>query len=117
MIDPDSYVRRMLINEFQSWRRRRLRMRSSVWLDGADVHPDHADQHADRDALRTEIARLPRRQQVVLALRYYGGLSDTEIAAVMGCRPGTVRGYASRALASLRVDSASRLIGSEERAR
>lgn len=40
----------------------------------------------------------------MLVLRYYEGLSDTEIADVLGCAPGTVRGYASRALAALRVE-------------
>jgi DNA-directed RNA polymerase specialized sigma24 family protein len=40
----------------------------------------------------------------VLVLRYYEGLSDTEIADVLGCAPGTVRGYASRAFAALRVE-------------
>ena len=40
----------------------------------------------------------------MLVLRYYQGLSDTEIADVLGCAPGTVRGYASRALAALRVE-------------
>ena len=40
----------------------------------------------------------------MLALRYYEGLSDTEIANLIGCRPGTVRGYATRALATLRVE-------------
>ncbi|GAB3990624.1 hypothetical protein GCM10029978_119000 [Actinoallomurus acanthiterrae] len=40
----------------------------------------------------------------MLALRYYEGLSDAEIAEVVGCKPGTVRGYASRALARLRVE-------------
>jgi DNA-directed RNA polymerase specialized sigma24 family protein len=37
-----------------------------------------------------------------LVLRYYEGLSDEEIAAVLGCSAGTVRGYASRALGVLR---------------
>jgi DNA-directed RNA polymerase specialized sigma24 family protein len=40
----------------------------------------------------------------VLVLRYYEGLSDVEIAAAMGCAPGTVRGYASRALTTLRIE-------------
>jgi DNA-directed RNA polymerase specialized sigma24 family protein len=40
----------------------------------------------------------------VIVLRYYEGLSDTEIADALGCAPGTVRGYASRALALLRVE-------------
>lgn len=40
----------------------------------------------------------------VVVLRYYEGLSDQEIADVLGCKPGTVRGHASRALAALRVE-------------
>ena len=43
-----------------------------------------------------------RRQRAVLVLRYYEDLPDAEIAAVLGCRPGTVRSLASRALADLR---------------
>jgi DNA-directed RNA polymerase specialized sigma24 family protein len=66
--------------------------------------PDAASWHADRDALLAELARLPRREQAVLVLRFYEGLSDVEIAETLGCRPGTVRGYASRALAKLRVE-------------
>jgi DNA-directed RNA polymerase specialized sigma24 family protein len=33
-------------------------------------------------------------------------MSDTEIAEMLGCGAGTVRGYASRALAALRVEMA-----------
>jgi DNA-directed RNA polymerase specialized sigma24 family protein len=66
--------------------------------------PDHAQQHADREALLAELAKLPRRQRAVLVLRYYEGCTDTEIAGLLGCTPGTVRGYASRALAALRVE-------------
>lgn len=40
----------------------------------------------------------------MLVLRYYAGMSDIEIAEVLGCGAGTVRGYASRALAALRVE-------------
>jgi RNA polymerase sigma factor (sigma-70 family) len=71
-----------------------------------DRHPvsDHAAVHAERDALRIELDKLPRRQRAVLVLRYYAGMSDLEIAEVLGCGAGTVRGYASRALAALRVE-------------
>lgn len=41
-----------------------------------------------------------------MVLRYYEGLCDQEIADVLGCRPGSVRGYASRALAALRIQLA-----------
>ena len=46
-------------------------------------------------------------QRVVLVLRYYEDLSDDEIADVLGCRQSTVRGYVSRALATLRIDLAN----------
>jgi RNA polymerase sigma-70 factor (sigma-E family) len=106
---PELYVRKMIVNEFLSWRRRSWRLVPAG--QGRDIDdrlcPDHAFRHAERDALLAELGKLPRRQRAVLALRYYEGLSDTEIAKVLGCTPGTVRGYASRALAALRVELTS----------
>jgi RNA polymerase sigma factor (sigma-70 family) len=67
------------------------------------VEADLAEQHAERARLWAELSGLPRQQRVVLALRYYEALTDTEIAGVLGCSAGTVRGYASRALATLRA--------------
>lgn len=103
---PDLYVRRMITNEFLSWRRRWARVIpvGQVGDQPPPAGPDAATAHAERDALLAELARLPRRQQAVLVLRYYEGLTDPEIADVLGCRPGTVRGYASRALAALRIE-------------
>jgi DNA-directed RNA polymerase specialized sigma24 family protein len=46
----------------------------------------------------------------VLVLRYYEGLTDQEIAGVLGCRPVTVRSNASRALAALRIEIAERTV-------
>jgi len=104
---PEAYIRKMIVNEYLSWRRRSWRLVPSGAVEaGADrlAGRDHAADHAERDALLTEVGRLPRRQKAVLVLRYYEALSDAEIAEVLGCTPGTVRGYASRALATLRVD-------------
>lgn len=102
---PELYVRKMIVNEFLSWRRRSWRLLPAG--RGADVgdgiSQDHAFIHAERAALLAELGKLPRRQCAVLVLRYYEGLSDTEIAEMLGCTPGTVRGYASRALATLRI--------------
>ena len=101
---PEAYVRKMIVNEYLSWRRRFARVQpvESVPVPASDA-PDHASRHADRDALRAELARLPRQQRVVLVLRFYEDMSDAQIADVLGCTPGTVRGHASRALARLRV--------------
>jgi RNA polymerase sigma factor (sigma-70 family) len=48
------------------------------------------------------IDSLPRRQRIVIVLRYYEDLSEFEIAEALGCRLGTVKSLASRALDQLR---------------
>ena len=103
---PEFYVRKMIVNEFLSSRRR------TWWLvpagSGTDVDhrvtPDHAAGYADRDALLAELGKLPAQQRAVLVLRYYEGLSVGRIAELLGVAPATVRGYASRALAALRIE-------------
>jgi RNA polymerase sigma factor (sigma-70 family) len=55
----------------------------------------------DRRELLAAVARLPRRSREVLALRYYLGLSDSEISAALGVSRSTVSSTASRALAGL----------------
>lgn len=100
---PESYVRRMLVNEFLSQRRR---TRPTPVADPPDL-PSPADpigQVDDRNELALAIAALPPPQQVALALRYWADLPDEEIAAALGCRPATVRSHLHRALATLRVD-------------
>jgi RNA polymerase sigma-70 factor (sigma-E family) len=116
---PELYVRKMIVNEYLSWRRRSWRLLPRGSADEVDhrVTPDHAGQHAERDALLTELSKLPRRQRTVLVLRYYQGLSDPEIAGVLGCTPGTVRGYASRALAALRVELSPKTLAVTEEGR
>jgi RNA polymerase sigma factor (sigma-70 family) len=57
---------------------------------------------AAREALAVALGELPPRQRVALALRYVHDLSDAEIAATLGCRPGTVHALLSRGRAALR---------------
>jgi DNA-directed RNA polymerase specialized sigma24 family protein len=40
----------------------------------------------------------------VLVLRFYADATDSEIAATLGCRLGTVRSLASRAVSAMRED-------------
>jgi RNA polymerase sigma-70 factor (sigma-E family) len=106
---PEFYVRKMIVNEFLSSRRR------TWWLVPAGtsaevdrrVIPDHASGHADRDAMLTELGKLPAQQRAVLVLRYYEGFDDGRIAELLGIAAGTVRSYASRALATLRIEMTS----------
>jgi RNA polymerase sigma-70 factor (sigma-E family) len=103
---PDPYVKRMLVNGYVSWSRRRS---SSEIPAGAEIgarqapgEPDKGDLLAAREVAWRLLATLPRRQRAVLVLRFYEDLADPEIAAVLGCTPSTVRSQASRALAALR---------------
>ena len=115
MAAPDLYVRRMIVNEFISWRRRwgRVVPVETVAPVRPDT-PDHTWVHAERQELAWRLARLPRRQQTVLLLRYYEDRTDAEIAELLGCRPATVRGYAARALAALRTDRQSTVLAGEK---
>ncbi|MHA3702771.1 SigE family RNA polymerase sigma factor [Jatrophihabitans sp. YIM 134969] len=104
---PVAYVRRMLVHETVSWRRRLTRLVFTAEPPDVVLHDDHAARVTERDALDRRLDRLPPRQRAVLVLRYYEGLGDDDIAATLGCSAGTVRAHASRALASLRVDDDS----------
>lgn len=99
---PEAYVKRMIVNEHLSWRRRRAsRDLPMAHLPDSGV-PDAGQALVDRDATWRLLATLPKRQRAVLVLRFYEGLPDGQIAELLGCAPSTVRSQASRALASLR---------------
>lgn len=106
---PYLYVKRMVTNEYLSWRHRRAArdIASSQRTLDALTPPvgDPAVQHAERDAMRARIAVLPRRQRAALVLRFYEDCTDQEIAQVLGCTESTVRSHISRALGALRADS------------
>lgn len=102
--NPHAYVRRIVVHEAVSWRRKwgRIHPAPEAVLERSVTDPLTFDA---RDALLRELNRLPARQRAVLVLRYFEELSDDEIAATLGCRPVTVRGYAHRALTALRIES------------
>lgn len=101
---PEPYVRKVLVNASID-RRRTLRRRAEQRLDAGDYHlavDDRTSEVANRDLLARSLALLPPRQRAVLVLRYWGDLSEAEIAATLGCSVGTVKSQASRGLARLR---------------
>ncbi|TWP52708.1 SigE family RNA polymerase sigma factor [Lentzea tibetensis] len=106
---PYLYVKRIVTNEYLSWRHRRAaRDIASSHSALAEIGPTVADpavQHAERDAMRARIAVLPRKQRAALVLRYYEDSTDAEIAAVLGCTEGTVRSHISLALRTLRANA------------
>jgi RNA polymerase sigma factor (sigma-70 family) len=83
----------------------RLRKRARADRRRADTHRgDHAPDPGDtrRIDLERALRRLSARQREVVVLRYLAGLPEAEVAALLGCSPGTVKQHASRGLAGLR---------------
>jgi RNA polymerase sigma-70 factor (sigma-E family) len=100
--DPVAYVRRTMINtHLTRWRRWGSRVRLGDVPEAGREDAGLA-RRDDWDALRRALAELPSRQRAVLVLRYLEDLPDPSIAALLGCRPGTVRSQAARGLAALR---------------
>jgi RNA polymerase sigma factor (sigma-70 family) len=109
---PEAYVRRMLVNEYLSWRRswaaRNVHPVGERLIDLDDARGwrrDHAQDVVDADDLWNRLATLGRKQRAVLVLRYYEQYDDTAIADLLGCTPATVRSNASKALKTLRLSS------------
>ena len=101
-LDPDTYVRRMVVNAHISrWRRTRRESPVSEVLS-RDAQPDHADRLGTGDAVWAVCGSLPPRQRAAVVLRFYEDLDYPEIAAVLGCSEVTVRSHVHRALAALR---------------
>ncbi len=106
--DPEPYVRKIMVNTYASWWRRK-------WNGEHPTQelPEWAghDQHAaidERDALWRALHRLPKRQRAVIVLRYFEDLSEVETADALGTSVGTVKSQAAKALAKLRIDPSLR---------
>ena len=100
--NPDAYVRKILVNEnLNRFRKHRVAERLTGMLPES-VTPDATRESDERSALIAALQQLGPRQRAVVVLRYWLDLSETEVAAALGCSVGTVKSQASRALASLR---------------
>jgi RNA polymerase sigma factor (sigma-70 family) len=60
------------------------------------------DDAGDRQAVWSEVDRLPPRQRQVLYLRYRSDLAYDEIARVLGITASSARSHATQAMATLR---------------
>lgn len=71
-------------------------------VDRGPSPEEHYLRQAQAQALGRAVARLPRDQQALVALRYGEGLSYEDLAQATGLRVGTVKSKLSRAKARLR---------------
>jgi RNA polymerase sigma-70 factor (sigma-E family) len=97
------YLRTAVVNGSRSVLRRRKTARGYVPPHQANARSAEslAMLTTEHQAVVTALGQLPPRQREVLVLRYYGGMSEAEIAAATGVSRGTVKSSASRALDAL----------------
>ena len=98
-----AYLRQTVVNLSRSTLRRRLvalRHAPKPMPDAAGAD-EGAFARLERAAVVRALAELPRRQREAVVLRYYGDLSEAQIAAAIGVSPGAVKSYCSRGLAAL----------------
>jgi RNA polymerase sigma-70 factor (sigma-E family) len=93
---PQAYLRTTIVNRCHNWRRH-----DKVHRNKLPLLVTSATSELGFDDLADAVAALPFRQRAVIVLRYHLDLSEVEIADALGCRPGTVKSLASRALARL----------------
>ena len=93
--DPLPYLRRSVVNASRSWHRRRR-------LERSFTAPRALETNAEPDELFDVLARLPARQRAAIVLRFYEQMTESEIAALLHCRPGTVASLVHRGCARMR---------------
>jgi RNA polymerase sigma factor (sigma-70 family) len=101
----DAWVMRVTVNvAVDMLRRQRPPVASQA------SQPDLADAAVLRVTLAQALARLPKRQRQVVALRYLSGLSEAEVGECLRLSTNTVKIHARRGTAALR-----RRLGDAER--
>jgi RNA polymerase sigma-70 factor (sigma-E family) len=105
-----AYLRTAVVNGSRSVLRRRRTARD--YVPPHQVNARSAESlamlSAEHQAVVDALGTLPPRQREVLVLRYYGGMSEAEIADATGISRGTVKSTASRALDAVQRAMAGR---------
>jgi RNA polymerase sigma-70 factor (sigma-E family) len=100
-----SYLRQSVVNRSRSVLRHRMVVDKNTPKPPPDMpSAEHgAIIQLERSAVVSALRGLPERQREALVLRYYGDLSEAQIASVMGISRGAVKSHTARAMAALRV--------------
>jgi RNA polymerase sigma-70 factor (sigma-E family) len=100
------YLRRAVVNASISHHRQLAVRRSYMERHGRE-EPTTSDlpDVEGRDAIARAVRALPPRQRAAIVLRYWADLSESDMAAAMGCSVQAVRNLLQRGLATLRSTS------------
>ena len=109
-----TWFTKIMVNNFIRYRKKISRQKNME-----AVHSDHPEvmnipnsgsvehellRQEMRRVLRDGITKLPGKQQRAVTLKYDGEMTIEEVAATMGCNPGTIKRYLYRAMEKLRKD-------------
>ncbi|MEM9036596.1 MAG: sigma-70 family RNA polymerase sigma factor [Actinomycetota bacterium] len=103
VLNPGGYLRTAVVNGARR-RGRRERRRSDILHRFERTIVGEAASIDVYDHTLDALEVLPERQHTALVLAYYVGLSSSEIAEVLGCRPGTAKSLVHRGLQRLRKE-------------
>src|ERR1700691_3389926 len=99
---PELYVRKIMVNTFLRWRKRRWNGEIATGRLPETQAYDVFAQVDARQSLLAALDRLPARQRAVVVLRYFADQTESQTADAMGCSVGAVKSHAAKALARLR---------------
>ncbi len=98
-----AYVRRLMVNNYLSWRRRLSNTEQVIEVLPERSGADPQAAHADSDQMQRALAQLSPRVRTAIVLRYFDDLSEATTAQLMGCSVSTVNNHVTRGLAALRA--------------
>ena len=99
-----SYLRAAVVNRSRSVLRHRVVVDRNAPKPPPDMPSAEHGAMAllERSAVVAALRSLPERQREVVVLRFYGDMSEAQIATTMGITRGAVKSHTSRAMSSLR---------------
>ncbi len=99
-----SYLRAAVVNRARSVLRHRIVVDRNAPKPAPDMPSAEHGALAliERSSVVAALRSLPERQREVVVLRFYGDLSEAQIATAMGITRGAVKSHTSRAMSALR---------------
>lgn len=88
--NPRAYLMQAVLNRARSRGRQLERERRALALHRTPSVPDHAELISDVTQL---VAGLPPQQRAAIFLVYWEDMEPSEVARLLGLRPGTIRRY------------------------
>jgi RNA polymerase sigma-70 factor (sigma-E family) len=96
-----AYTTRTLVNTYLA--DKRLKRTGELLTGWLPERPVEASAPETRMMLLDALATLPPRARAVVVLRYWADMSVEQVADVLGCSAGNVKGLSARGLGRLRV--------------